>query len=336
MKQFLTALAEGQPLSRREAEESMHLLMRGEVSDVEMAAFLMGLRSRGETIEELTGFAQVMREYAVPVRCEDPNAIDVCGTGGDRSGTFNVSTTVAFVCAGAGVTVAKHGNRSVSSLSGSADVLQALGVNTALGKEAVEYCLAEAGIAFIFAPLFHPAMRHVMPVRRTLGVKTFFNILGPLCNPAQVKRQLVGAFSKDVAHTMTEILARLGSQSVVAVHAHDGLDECSTSTTTDVFRYQTGQNLVQESITPEQFGLQRIDPLLLKGGEAKENAGILKAVLSGEAGPPREIVLLNAAYALWTSGKYANVGAAFAAAETSIDRGAALAKLNALIRASNR
>lgn len=335
MRPFLTAISEGQALSRHEAEDAMHLLMRGETTEIETAAFLLGLRSRGETIEELTGFTHVMREYAIPVQVNDPNTIDVCGTGGDRSGTFNVSTTVAFVCAGAGVTVAKHGNRSVSSQSGSADVLEALGVKSELGKEAVEVCLDEVGIAFIFAPLFHPALRHVMPVRRALGVRTFFNILGPLCNPARVKRQLVGAFSKEVAHTMTEVLARLGSENVIAVHAHDGLDEFSTSTATDVFGYTTKQNLWHKTVIPEQFGLRRVDPVQLKGGNATENARILKAILSGEKGPHREIVLLNAAYALFVSGQVGDLEQAFVAAKTSIDSGAAQAKLSALIRASH-
>ncbi|HMB90605.1 MAG TPA: anthranilate phosphoribosyltransferase, partial [Rhodothermales bacterium] len=209
MKRFLHILADGETLTQPQAEEAMHLMMQGAAAPEEVAGLLMGLRSRGETLPELVGFTKVMREYAVPVECDDPDAIDLCGTGGDSSGTFNISTAAAFVCAGAGVTVAKHGNRSVSSKCGSADVLDALGVNIELKKEGVERCLDQAGIAFIFAPFFHPAMRFVMPVRKALAVRTFFNILGPLCNPAGVRRQLVGAFTVPIAERMAGILAEL-------------------------------------------------------------------------------------------------------------------------------
>ena len=216
----------------------MHLLMRGEADPTEAAGLLMGLRARGETLDELVGFTRVMRQYAVHVDLDDPDAIDLCGTGGDSTGTVNISTGAALVCAGAGVTVAKHGNRSVSSKCGSADVLEALGVKVELGKAGVEHCLREVGIAFLFAPYFHPAMRFVMPVRRGLGVRTFFNILGPLCNPAGVRRQLVGAFSPTTAQTMASILAHLDARHIVAVHAADGMDEISLSAETDVFEYR--------------------------------------------------------------------------------------------------
>lgn len=336
MQPYLTALAEGHTFTITEAEAIMHLLMQGEATELQMAALLLGLRSRGETLDELTGFTRVMREYAVPVTCNDPNAIDVCGTGGDRSGTFNVSTAVTLVCAGAGVTVAKHGNRSVSSLSGSADVLAALGVKTDLGKNGVETCLNETGVAFLFAPLFHPALKHVMPVRRALGVRTFFNILGPLCNPAKVERQLVGAFNAEMAKMMAEILTRLGSKQVMTVHAHDGLDEISTSAATDAFRLTREGTLLPMTVTPEAHQMPRVDPTEVRGGDAVANATILTQILNGERSAKRDIVVLNAAYALSLSGKFPSLEDAFAAANESLDRGSARQKLTDLIRVSNQ
>ncbi len=329
MKPYLRKLAAGEILTEEEAEGAMHLLMRGEARPEEIAAFLLGLRSRGEHVDELTGFARVMRAYAVPVTLPDPHAIDLCGTGGDQAGTFNISTTAAFVCAGAGVTVAKHGNRSVSSRSGSADVLEALGIWVNLPREGVEYCLEHAGIAFLFAPNFHPAMRHVMPVRRLLGVRTFFNILGPLANPAGVERQLVGAFSEEVAETMAQILARLGARRAVTVHG-GGLDEVSLSAPTRLFKVEEGQVAGREEFTPETFGSQRVEPSELQGGDAETNARILLEVLSGTPGPRREVVLLNAAWALWTSGRFSSLRQAYEAAVESIDSGAALRKVEAL------
>ncbi|MEM1042516.1 MAG: anthranilate phosphoribosyltransferase [Bacteroidota bacterium] len=339
MRSYLQIIADSETLDQDQAEAVMGLLLRGEATPEEIAALLLGLRSRGETLDELTGFTKVMREYAVPVEAPD-GAIDLCGTGGDHAGSFNISTAASFVAAGAGVIVAKHGNRAVSSNAGSADVLAALGVDTSLGAEGVEACLREAGIAFLFAPLFHPALKHVMPVRRALGVRTFFNILGPLCNPAGVKRQLVGAFSEETAKQMAEILVRLGSEHVVCIYAHDGLDELSTSSPTTV--YQTGsrldpfgaQTLLQQVVTPEHYGLARVRASELDGGTAEENAEIVRAILRGEAGPPRDIVLLNAAYALLASGRFDGLAACLDAARASIDSGSALAKLDALVEAS--
>ncbi len=316
----------------------MHLMMKGEAAPEQIAAFLMGLRTRGESLDELIAFTRVMRTYAVPVRLEDPEAIDLCGTGGDQSGTFNISTTAAFVCAGAGVTVAKHGNRSISSKCGSADVLAELGVQIELGKEGVEFCLGKAGIAFIFAPFFHPAMKHVMPVRRKLGTRTFFNILGPLCNPAGVRRQLVGAFSLEVAETMGNILAALGAKRFIALHAEDGLDECSIAGRTTIFKFdeQAPSAMVQGSISPKTFALQSQPLSSVKGDSATENAKLLKAVLEGEPGPHRDIVLMNAALALWTSGRYESEAESFQAAVESIDSGHALRSLERLIEASQQ
>lgn len=339
MRDYLKKIAEGLTLSQDEAEAVMRLLLRGEAAPEEVAALLMGLRSRGETLDELTGFTRVMRAYAIAVQAPD-DAIDLCGTGGDHAGSFNISTAAAFVAAGAGVPVAKHGNRAVSSNAGSADVLDALGVDTALGRDGVEACLHEAGIAFLFAPVFHPALRHVMPVRRALGTRTFFNILGPLCNPAGVRRQLIGAFSEQTAHQMAHILVRLGSEHVVCIYAHDGLDELSTTSPTTV--YQTGsqldpfgaQTLLQQVVTPEHYGLARVSASELAGGSADENAAIVRSVLDGERGPARDIVLLNAAYALLASGRFGGLGQCLEAAAESIDTGAARKKLDLLIQAS--
>ena len=340
MQEYIEIIAEGDPLTREQAEDVMRQMMSGEAAPEHMAALLMGLRTRGETLDELVGFTTVMREYAVPVALDDPHAIDLCGTGGDGASTFNISTTATLVAAGAGVTVAKHGNRSVSSKSGSADVLEALGVKIDLEKAGVEHCLREAGVAFLFAPYFHPAMRHVMPVRRSLGVRTFFNILGPLCNPAGVTRQLVGAFNSTTAQRMVRILAQLDADHVVTVHADDGLDELSISAPTTVFEFDRGGPGKPvprgREVFPEKHDLERAAVSTLKGGDAEENARILRGILSGELdGPKRDIVVLNAAYALHTSDAFDDLDACFAAARESIDSGAALQKLETLATVSH-
>lgn len=344
MHEYLQIIAEGGSLTQEEAGEAMHRMMRGESDPEPTAALLMGLRARGETVDELVGFTRVMREYAIDVEYDDPHAIDLCGTGGDARDTFNISTAASFVCAGAGVTVAKHGNRSVSSSCGSADVLESLGVVIDLPKAGVEHCLREVGISFLFAPLFHPAMRYVMPVRKALGVRTFFNVLGPLCNPAGVRRQLVGAFSLDMARLILDILSQLDAEHVIAVHATDGLDELSTTADTYVFEYHT--ELPERSpenepevprarqIGPEAHTLPRVTLEDLRGGSLERNTAIFNAVLGGEEGPARDIVVLNAAYALLTSGKYDDIEACFEAARESIDSGRAKQKLERLVEAS--
>jgi len=342
MQAYLNLIAEGEPLTQDQAEEAMHRMMQGQAEPEHVAAFLMGLRARGETTAELVGFTRVMRAYAVPVRLDDPHAIDLCGTGGDRSGTFNISTAAAFVCAGAGVTVAKHGNRSISSKAGSADVMRALGVEVELGPDGVETCLREAGIAFIYAPLYHPALKHVMPIRRTLGVRTFFNILGPLCNPAGVRRQLVGAFSEEVARSMATILAELDAEQVLAVHAQDGLDEISVAAPTRGFFYSAREQATERdaylkplTIRPEQHGLARFPLDAIRGGTAEDNAALIRRVLDGEWGPHRVVVLLNAAYGLYVSGRFNDLTDCFDAARESIDSGAARAALDRLVAASH-
>ena len=340
MKEFLQTIADGDPLSRSQAEAAMHQMMSGEAMPEHMAALLLGVRSRGEQLDELVGFTKTMREFAVDVECDDPHAVDLCGTGGDGADTFNISTTASLVAAGAGVTVAKHGNRSVSSKSGSADVLEELGIEIELQKKGVEYCLNEAGIAFLFAPYFHPAMKHVMPVRKSLGVRTFFNILGPLCNPAGVTRQLVGAFNTQTAQTMVRILAQLDADHVITLHSNDGMDEVSVSDSTTLFEYDASEdNPVPRSreIGPEKHGINRAGVSTLRGGTAEENAQILHGILAGDDhSPRRDIAVLNAAYALHASDKFDDLDACVAAATESIDSGAALDTLNTLADVSQK
>ena len=337
MKPILQTIADGEALTEKQAESAMHTMLRGEAGPEQIAALLVGLRARGETLDELVGFTRVMREYATPVDVGGLDPIDLCGTGGDHSGTFNISTAASFVAAGAGVPVAKHGNKGVSSPTGSADVLTALGVHAALDADGVRRCLDETGIAFLFAPQFHPALRHVGPVRRALGVRTFFNILGPLCNPAGVKRQLVGAFSDETARMMAQVLLRLGSEHVVVVYAHDGLDELSTTSPTTV--YQTGSHafeggFLEQVVVPERYGLARVSAAALQGGTAEENAEIVRDVLGGKAGPQADVVLLNAAYALLASGEFGPLDDCLEAARESIGSGAALRALDRLVEAS--
>ena len=341
MRPYLKLIAEGGTLTENEAAGAMQVMLSGEAEPVEIAGFLLGLRGRGETLDELVGLTRAMRGAMTKVDPGTDRAIDLCGTGGDHAGTFNISTAASLVAAGAGVTVAKHGNRAVSSQAGSADVLQALGVNTNLDHRGVERCLQEAGIAFLFAPQFHPALRHVMPVRRQLGVRTVFNVLGPLCNPAGVKRQLVGAFSDETARQMAQVLVRLGAEHVVVVYAHDGLDELSTTSPTTI--YQAGANafsggmggLLHQEVQPERFGLERVDASALRGGTREENAEIVRQVLAGTAGPAGDVVTLNAAYALLASGEFAGLPESLEAARASVSSGAARRSLGALVEVSN-
>jgi anthranilate phosphoribosyltransferase len=337
MNEYLSIVASGEYLTVAQARDAMRTIMEGTAPPEQVAGFLIGVTARGGRVDELVGFAEVMREYAVPVECEDAHAVDMCGTGGDRSGTFNVSTTAAFVVAGADVTVAKHGNRSVSSSCGSADVLEALGIKTDLRSRGIEHCLREAGMAFIFAPLFHPAMKHVMPVRRSLGVRTFFNMLGPLCNPAGVRRQLVGSFSDRAASDMATILARLGADHVITVHSADGLDEISVSDESTLFEYRTdmsSRGVLRRPFAPEHLGLRRHRLKDIHGATADQNAEILRGVLAGEDGAPRDIVLANATFAILVSGKVDSELEALEAARESIDSGCALAALERLRDAS--
>jgi len=337
MKEILSAIVRGSSLTAEQATEAMRKIMQGEASDIQVAGFLVGLATRGETVTELTALTKVMRTFATPVVCDDPHAIDMCGTGGDGLGTFNISTTASFVCAGAGATVAKHGNVGVSSRCGSADVLQALGIPINLDAKGISTCLQEVGIGFIFARNFHPAMRYVMPARRALGVRTCFNILGPLCNPAGVRRQVVGAFNPSVARKMVHILKNLGATHVVTVSAHGGMDEFSLQGHNPFHEYRDSWTEVKENqCLPSSLGLEEAPVSALAGGGATENARLLQEVLAGKKGPRREVVLLNSAFGLLVSGRFGDLQACLAAARESIDSGAASARLAKLQAVSER
>jgi anthranilate phosphoribosyltransferase len=329
LKPILARVADGQELSEAEAEAAFDVLMAGEATPAQIAGFLMGLRVRGETVAEITGAARAMR--ARMSRVEAPEgAIDVCGTGGDAAGTLNISTAVAFVVAGAGVPVAKHGNRAVSSRSGAADVLAALGVNLDAPFPLLEEAMRRAGVAFLLAPRHHAAMRHVAGPRAELGVRTIFNLLGPLSNPAGVSRQLMGVFSRAWLRPLAETLGRLGSGRAWVVHGSDGLDELTVTGPSHVAAWEEGR--VREfTIAPEDAGLPLGSPAALKGGDAAENAAALRAVLDGFGGPYRNAVLLNAAAALVIAGRAGTLREGAEIAARAIDQGAAKAALEALV-----
>jgi anthranilate phosphoribosyltransferase len=322
-------LVEQQHLTEDEAAQAMRQIMEGGATPAQIAAFLIALRIKGETIEEITGCARVMREKATPIRAPYPNVIDTCGTGGDGTQTFNISTTAAFVVAGAGVPVAKHGNRSVSSHCGSADLLQALGVTIELSPEMAEKCLAKVGITFLFAPLFHSAMKFAIGPRREIGVRTIFNILGPLTNPAAARHQLLGVYRQELTAPMARVLGNLGAARAFVVHGADGLDEITTTGETHITILDSGK-ITPIVISPEQFDLPRAPRGALAGGDAAQNAAITMAVLQGKPGPQRDVVLLNAAAALTVSGAAPDLHAGLLLAAQSIDSGAALEKLRCL------
>jgi anthranilate phosphoribosyltransferase len=322
-------LVERQHLTEEEAAQAMRQIMDGSATPAQIAAFLIALRIKGETIEEITGCARVMREKATPIHAPYPNVIDTCGTGGDGAQTFNISTTAAFVVAGAGVPVAKHGNRSVSSRCGSADLLQALGVTIELSPGMAEKCLAEVGMTFLFAPLFHSAMKFAVGPRREIGVRTIFNILGPLTNPAAARHQLLGVYRQELTAPMARVLGNLGAARAFVVHGADGLDEITTTGETHITVLDTGK-ITPIVINPEQFGLQRAPRGALAGGDAAQNAAITMTVLQGKPGPHRDVVLLNAAAALTVSGTVPDLHAGLQLAAQSIDSGAALEKLRCL------
>jgi anthranilate phosphoribosyltransferase len=327
---ILEKLVAGDDLTGREAETALTQIIAGEVPDERIAAFLFGMRSKGETVEELTSFVKVMRQASVPVEVDTTGAVDLCGTGGDHSGTFNISTAAMFVVAGAEVPVLKHGNRSVSSKSGSADVLEALGIVPDLPKTAVENTYRETGMAFMFAPNFHPAMKHVMPARRTLAMRTFFNVLGPLLNPAGVKRQVVGAFNKNTAQNIAHILSNLDTEFAYTVNAHDGLDEFSTTAGSEVFELKGALVSDANRFQPEDLGFNRAQLDDLQGGDAEYNADIIHSILEGEATQAQhDIVALNAAFGIHASGKTETLTEALELAQESIESGAAKRKLEA-------
>jgi anthranilate phosphoribosyltransferase len=332
-KALIARVASGTSLTRQEAATAFDRVMSGEATPSQMGGLLMALRVRGETVDEITGAVTTMRAKMLGVKAP-PDAVDVVGTGGDASGSFNISTCAAFIVAGAGVPVAKHGNRALSSKSGSADVLHALGVNIELTPEQVGRCISEAGIGFMFAPAHHPAMKNVGPTRVELGTRTIFNLLGPLSNPAGVKRQMVGTFSKHWVEPMAQVLKNLGADSIWVVHGSDGLDEITTAGPTSVAALDNGQIRTFE-VTPEDAGLARSQPGALKGGDGEANARTLLDVLKGKKSAYRDVSLLNAGAALIVAGKAKTLKDGVALAAKSVDSGEAEGRLQRLIKVSN-
>jgi len=332
-KSLIGKVATGAELTVQESATAFDRMMSGEATPSQMGALLMGLRVRGETVDEITGAVTTMRAKMLAVAAPQ-EAIDVVGTGGDASGSYNISTCAAFIVAGAGVPVAKHGNRALSSRSGAADVLAALGVRIDIGPEAIARCISQAGIGFMFAPLHHPAMKHVGPTRVELGTRTIFNLLGPLSNPAGVKRQMVGVFSRHWVEPLAQVLGRLGSERAMVVHGSDGLDEITTAGPTSVASLENGAVRTFE-ISPEDVGLPKADPKRLLGGDAEANATALLSVLKGEKGAYRDVAMFNAAAALVVAGRAKDLPDGMALARTSIDSGEAEGRLDRLIAVAN-
>lgn len=322
----------GESLGFEESREAMLEIMNGKTSEIRLAAWLTALRMKGETSDEIGGCAEAMNSCGIKLHCLDNKVIDTCGTGGDYSGTFNISTASAFIAAGAGVTVAKHGNRAVSSKSGSADILSEIGLNLNIPTETMEYCLNKIGIAFLFAPNLIPAMKHVMPVRVELGVRTVFNIIGPLCNPANAKRAVIGVYDKKLCSVMARAAKSIGKEHVMIVHGGDGIDEITTTTTTHICELRDGE-IREYAFDPfKTLGIPRSTPSEILGKSPVENAKMLVKILAGdEKGPIRDIVVLNAAAAIIVSGKALKWEDAFAMAEESIVSGNARAKLKSLV-----
>lgn len=326
----------GQSLSVTESSDVFAAIMEGAATDAQIAAFIVGLRMKGETPEEITGAAYVMRDKAAHIHSTTrQNLIDTCGTGGDGSNSFNISTAVALVAAGAGAKVAKHGNRSVSSRSGSADVLEALGVNINLNAEQISVCLTELGIGFLFAPALHNAMRHAAAARKQIGIRTIFNILGPLINPARTTSQLLGVFAQNLTETMAQVLRNMGSDKAFVVHGLDPIDEISICGPTQVSEIR-GSEIVTYKITPEEFGFKKAKPEDITGKDPAYNAAIIKNILEGKKGVTRDVVVLNAAFALCAASVVNDPKEGIVAAEKSIDTGAAMEKLEKLRELSTR
>jgi anthranilate phosphoribosyltransferase len=331
-KAIIAKAATGDSLTRDEAADAFNRMMSGEATPSQMGGLLMALRVRGETVDEITGAVTIMRAKMLGVKAP-ADAVDIVGTGGDASGSYNISTCAAFILAGCGVPVAKHGNRALSSKSGAADVLAALGVNIELKPDQVAGCIAKAGIGFMFAPAHHPAMKNVGPTRVELGTRTIFNLLGPLSNPASVKRQMIGTFSRHWVEPMAQVLRNLGSESIWVVHGSDGLDEITTTGPTTVAELKDGTIRTFE-VTPGDAGLPRAKPEALKGGNADANAKALLDVLKGKKSAFRDIAILNTAAALIVAGKAADLKEGAALAAKSIDSGEAEGRLDRLIAVS--
>ena len=332
IKEAISALISGRSLAADEAAQVMEEIMQGEATPAQFGAFVTALRLKGETVDEIVGLARTMRARAIPV-VTDGLVVDTCGTGGDGSHTFNISTTAAFVAAGAGLKVAKHGNRAMSSQCGSADVLEALGVKIDLNAEQVQRCLQEVGIGFMFAPAFHPAMKYAAAPRRELGIRTVFNILGPLTNPAGAKAQVLGVADESLVEKMALVLQHLGCHHALVVHGEDGLDEVTISGKTH-FCELKGNRIENYTISPEDLGLPSAGSDSLKGGSAQENAELLRNILAGAPGPQRDVVLMNTAAVLLAGDKVETLREGVGLAQKTIDSGQALSKLEQLIELS--
>jgi anthranilate phosphoribosyltransferase len=335
ISQAIDRLMAGEELSQAEAAEALEAIMSGEAGEAQTAGFLIALRAKGETAAELAGLAQTVRAHAERVEPPAGPFIDTCGTGGGGVVTFNISTTSTFVVAGAGVAVAKHGNRSATSKCGSADVLEALGARIDLDPDGVHRCLEETGLGFMFAPAHHPAFRHIVPVRRALGVRTIFNLLGPLTNPAGAPRQLLGVLDSAYLERMGEALALLGTERALLVTGRDGLDEVSSGAVTDVVGVEAGR-VTRSTIDPAALGFTPPAHGAIAGGDPEHNAQVLRDVLAGREGAPRDVVLMNAAAALWVAGAADSLETALPIARASIDEGAAAERLEAFVAATRR
>lgn len=330
VSEAIRIVVDGRNLDEDQATAVAREIMSGKATPAQIGALLVGLRIKGETIEEITGFVRAMRRGATPVPTRSDNLVDTCGTGGDQSGTFNISTVSALVAAGAGCKVAKHGNRSISSSCGSADVFQSLGVNVEMSPEDSARCIDEIGVGFLFAPQYHPGARHAAGPRREIGVRTIFNMLGPLLNPAGARRQLMGVYARGLTEQIAQVLHRLGSIHCLVVHGEDGLDEITLADKTYVAELKDGA-LRAHTLSPEEFGLKRAEPAALRGGDAGTNADITRRVLGGEPGPTRDVVLLNAGAVIYVGAMAASIAEGVQRAAESIDTGRARAALDALI-----
>ena len=329
MKNYIQKLKDKNNLTSQEIERIMHSIMSGHSAAEDVSQFLLALRAKGPTVEEITAAARIMRKFVLKITTRHDVVLDTCGTGGDRQNTFNISTIAAFIVAGAKVVVAKHGNRSVSSRCGSADLLEALGVNLNIEQEHLSECLDEIGIAFLFAQKLHPAMKNVAQIRKDLGVETIFNILGPLTNPAMATHQMIGVYNRDLVQPVAEVLKNLGLERGLVVHGSDGLDEVTTTGSTFVSEFN-GKEVLSYEIHPQELKIPLSSLEELKGGDFKKNVQIAEEILNGKKGPKRDIVVLNAGCALYTVGAAKNISEGIKLAEKSIDTGKALDKLDAL------
>jgi anthranilate phosphoribosyltransferase len=334
IREIIHRLAAHHDLTKQESYDTMNEIMSGSATEAQIAAFLMGLRLKGETVEEIAGCAKSMREKAVPIHTQRGSVIDTCGTGGDGSGTFNISTCAAIIASAAGAVVAKHGNRAVSSQAGSADVLKELGVNLEVTPARTSAILDKIGITFLFAPQLHGAMKFAVPVRRDMGIRTIFNVLGPLTNPAGAQRQVVGVFDASLTKVLAEVLKDLGSEHALVVHGEGGIDEFSTLGTSNVSELRDGQ-VKSYVVRAEDFGIPKASSSDLRGGDSKRNAEIIKGVLNGTKGPARDIAVLNASAAIFVAGKASDLDDGVSKAKEAIDNGSAAAKLEQWIRETN-